>query len=131
MDLFSYKPKEAISKTSKLEIREIFNGENELLLTVDVYSVHCEKARNAATVRDKVIADEEATAEQKEAANSQYIAELTAGWVIPEGHTLGGKRPNWSLEEAATVASKWELFSTAVLNHAAKITNYGDKAKKS
>jgi hypothetical protein len=131
MDLFNYKPHENLARTSKLEIRELFDGEMSLLLAVDVYSMYSEKARNAATVRDKIVSQEDATDEQKEAAEAEYIASLVAGWEIPEGHTLGGKRLKYTHENAVHVATNWITFGRSVLTHAAKITNYGDKAKKS
>lgn len=131
MDLFDYKPHEKLAKTSKLEIREVFEGKMELLLTVDVRSMYSEAARNAATVRDKIVGDDKATDEQKEAAEAEYIASLVAGWEIPEGHTLGGKRLEYTHENAALVATKWKVFGMSVLTHASKLTNYGDSAKKS
>jgi hypothetical protein len=131
MNLFDYKPHELVQNTSTLEIRKFTETSNELLLTVEVRSSLSIVARNAATIRDKVVANEKATEEEKEAANAAYIASLVDSWIIPKGQTLGEKRLECTPDNAAFVATSWPLFSNMVVAHATTVTNYGDKAKKS
>lgn len=129
MNLFDYKPHEKLNKSSTLEVRDIFT--EELLVTVDVLSMMAEPVRNAATIRDKAVAIEGVTEEEKETANAVYIASMIAGWKLENGNTFGGKALKYTPENAVTVASSSVYISNMVIGHAAKVKNYGDKAKKS